>query len=362
MENQAEPFVSVVLPCYNHAEFVGRAIESVLHQRYQNYELLIADDGSTDDSVSVIKQYEDSRIVFAPIEKNTGFSACLYLYAHAKGKYIAAISSDDMWKPSFLEKSISFLERHGEYGCTFCIPEVIDAQDRVLSGEGLKKLFRGGGEVRTQEEWFRELYMFGNCICAPTMCIRRKVYERFAPFRYQYRQFQDYDFWLRMLPDYNIYVMPEKLSYYRIHMEGENHNISKDDPDVRMREKMEKKYIMLSVMEDLDDDFFLRAFADYLIKKPGEEGFCVECEKFSVMLNSEAVPPESAALYFYHHYNEERFQTCIEKHYGITRKDFWKFSGGDYDGTLRQEQEIERLQQIIIQLQEIIVQLRQATK
>lgn len=96
MGNQAEPFVSVALPCYNHAEFVGRAIESVLHQGYQNYEFLIADDGSSDDSVSVIRQREDPRIVFTPIKENTGFSACLYLYAHARGKYIAAISSDDM--------------------------------------------------------------------------------------------------------------------------------------------------------------------------------------------------------------------------------------------------------------------------
>lgn len=198
------------------------------------------------------------------------------------------------------------------------------------------------------------MYMDGNFICAPSMCINREVYEKVAPFRYQYRQLQDYEFWLRLLQVSNFYVMPEKLVAYRVHPEGENHNISKMNPDTRLRDKMERKYIMLSIMEELDDDFFLRAFADNLIRHPGEEGFCVECEKFSVMLNSKFVHPESAILYFYHHYNDERFQACAEKYYGITRRALWDFAAGDYDGTIRYEQVVGKMQGIIARLQKAL--------
>ena len=103
--------VSVVMPSYNHKQFVGKAIESVLKQTYTNFEFIIADDGSSDGSWDVISQYQDPRIKFLKYDENTAFGALEYAYGMAKGDYIATLASDDMWKEELLEKYIAFLEK-----------------------------------------------------------------------------------------------------------------------------------------------------------------------------------------------------------------------------------------------------------
>lgn len=322
-----EVLVSVVMPSYNHAEYVGRAIESVLRQTYKNFEFIIADDGSTDGSPEVISQYDDPRIKFIRFEQNTGFGAVEYGYGVAEGKYIAAIASDDMWNETILEKYVAFLENNSEYGCCFCQPEIVDENDIVLENTQYHTLFKT--ENKTREEWFKQLYMKGNCICAPSMCIRKSIYEKVGIFRFQYRQSQDYEYWLRMLQVTNLYIYPEKLIKYRVHNEGDNRNVSAPTGESLIRGRIECKYMRLDIMENLDEDFFIRTFADELILKPDMEEFCVECEKFGVLLKSSLADP--AIYYYYKHYNDSRFRNCLENYYHITRKEFWQLTGADHD-------------------------------
>lgn len=336
-----KPLVSVVMSCYNHAEFVGKAIESVLRQTYENIEFIIADDGSADNSVEVIKQYQDPRIHFTPFEKNTNFGTIDFAYECARGKYVATICSDDIWQETLIEKYVAFLEENEEYGACFCKPQIINEQEELLDD---LEVFKDGN--RSKEEWFRLLYLKGNCICAPSMCVRRMILQQLLPIRFQFRQLQDYDLWMRLLQLSNIYIYPEKLVLYRKHDSGWNQNISAPTPDVVMRDVAERKYIMLDLMEKLDDTFFIQAFYNDLQLHPHEEGFSIECEKFGIMLMGvPVVPLDTALLYFYRHYDEKEFRESIENSYHISRKDFWNLAARDQWGMKEMVDTINKLVQ-----------------
>lgn len=348
-----KPLVSVVMPSYNHAEYVGKAIESVLNQTYTNFEFIIADEASQDNSVEIIEQYNDSRIKFTALEKNIGLGASEYVYKQAQGKYIAGIASDDMWKPELLEKYVDFLENNEEYACCFCLPEIINENNQILEDINLSKVFLTG--ERTKEEWFKQLYMNGNCICAPSMCMRKDIFDKLGVMKYQFRQLQDYEYWLRLLQIGNIYVYPEKLIFYRKHYEGSNKNISAITEESSIRELTERKYIMFDIMENLEDEFFENTFGDEFIMSPEQEGFCIECEKYAVMLKSKVATINAAINFFFKHYDDEKFQYSMENFYYVKRKDFWKLTGVDNDKGLFGESEKEKKYlQIILALQQEI--------
>lgn len=348
-----QPLVSVVMPSYNHAEYVGKAIESVLNQTYTNFEFIIADDGSTDNSAEIIKSYQDPRMKVKIFEKNTGFGANEYVYRHATGQFISAICSDDLWRADFLEKNVNFLLEHEEYGCTFCKPLVIDGEGNILREHSFYNIF--DVENMSREQWFRRLYLKGNCICAPSMCIRKELYDQLGHMKFQYRQLQDYEYWMRLLQITNIYVQPEALMLYRAHQEGQNCNISTPNIENSIRDLTERKYIMFEMMDKLEQDFFVKAFADKLVYQPEDEKFCLECEKFGVMLTSTVTPPLASMEYAFKHYDDSRFKFCMENYYGVDRKAFWAMTGKDYDKIIENEtnkQKVQQLTQMVYQLQQ----------
>lgn len=108
--------VSIVMPSYNTAKFISVAIESVLMQTYQNWELLIVDDCSTDNTDEVVSKYDDRRIIYLKNEKNSGaaFSRNKAL-KRAKGKWIAFLDSDDLWYQTKLEEQIEFMKKNKYY-------------------------------------------------------------------------------------------------------------------------------------------------------------------------------------------------------------------------------------------------------
>lgn len=348
-----QPLVSVVMSSYNHSEFVGKAIESVLNQTYTNFEFIIADDGSTDNSVEVINNYQDQRIHFKAFEKNTALAASEYTYEQVKGKYIACICSDDMWKEDLLEKYVTFLENNEEYGCCFCKPLVINENDEVEL-DSANSIF--GEPNREREKWFERLYIGGNCLCAPAACIRKSVFDKVGRFRFQYRQLQDYEYWLRLLQVANIYIYPEELMMYRMHSTGDNHNISKPTLETNIRDRIEREYILLDIMEQLEESFFNKAFKDKLIYAPGTEQYNLDCEKFGAIMVSSAAPPQVAIFFYYKHYNDEKFRYHLEHYYGVPRKEFWKMAGTDYDHISEYVENIHKLMDTVKNLQQIVMQ------
>lgn len=353
------PLVSVVMPSYNHERYVAKAIESVLKQTYTNFELIIVDDASEDRTADIIQQYKDLRIKFVGLKVNTGFGAAEKGFKMAKGKYIATLASDDMWDSCLLEKYVKFLEVNDEYLCCFSIPRIIDENDRKIEDNIMESIFFH--ENRTKEQWFKRLYMEGNCLCAPSVCMRYSVYEQLGGMRYQYRQLQDYEYWLRLVQMGNIYVYPERLMCYRKHYNENNANISAPSREVQIRDAMERKYIMLDIIENIDDQFFYEAFKDMFVRNPDDVGFFLDCEKYGVMLNSPAVPIHATIFFYFNHYKDQNFRYYLENYYQVHRKDVWKLTGVELDrrGLAAAEQAREReLIRMIVELRRELQELK----
>jgi teichuronic acid biosynthesis glycosyltransferase TuaG len=108
---QINKLVSIITPSYNSSRFIEECVGSVLSQTYDNWEMLIVDDYSADNSLQILKKYNDKRIQLIELDKNVGASESRNVAIRkAKGKYIAFLDSDDLWEPQKLEKQISFME------------------------------------------------------------------------------------------------------------------------------------------------------------------------------------------------------------------------------------------------------------
>lgn len=128
-----EQLVSIIIPMFNAQQYIEDAIESIQNQTYTQWEVIIVDDASTDDSVEVVKRIEDKRIRLIQLEKNTGAAYSRNIgINHANGRYIAFLDADDLWKEDKLEKQVMFTYHNG-YAFTFTGYEFADETGKPLN-------------------------------------------------------------------------------------------------------------------------------------------------------------------------------------------------------------------------------------
>ena len=198
------PKVTVLMPTYNVAPYVREAIESVLRQTYCDFELLIIDDCSTDDTVSVVRNFDDSRIRIVQNERNVGLAENLNRgLSHITTEYVARMDGDDIAEPFWLEKEVSVLEANPEIG--------------ICSG-GFERFGTVKSLVRFPErhEDCMVNMLFECSVIVPTF--RMSLYRDHG-LRYSTEAFpaEDYRFWAECLRVTRIYNIQETLFHYRMH-------------------------------------------------------------------------------------------------------------------------------------------------
>ncbi len=167
------PKVSVILPNYNRERYIGEAIESVLNQTYRNLELIVLDDGSTDNSLEVVSSYKDNRlklirlhhIGFPGIVRNRGIEV-------SKGEFIGFIDSDDVWDKEKLEVQVNLLESDPEVGLVHTDYRTINEKGQILTHSGLRdKLIscRYPATYKPTGWCFKELLTGGNFVFLPLL-------------------------------------------------------------------------------------------------------------------------------------------------------------------------------------------------
>ena len=195
--------VSVIMPSYNTAKFISETIESVLAQTYPNWELIIADDCSTDDTDAVVRPYlADGRIRYMKNEKNSGAAVSRNrALREAKGKWIAFLDSDDLWLPEKLEKQIAFMEQNN---CRFSYTNYIEIDENSVpngrSVTGPKKITRHG------------MYNYCWMGCLTVMYDAETVgLVQIADIKKN----NDYAMWLKACKKADCYLLDEVLAKYR---------------------------------------------------------------------------------------------------------------------------------------------------
>jgi len=206
--NSENTLISVVIPTYNHAHFLGRALQSVVDQTYQNWEALVIDNHSQDNTDEIVAGFKDSRIRLFKIQNQGVIAASRNLgIRQAKGEWIAFLDSDDYWYPSKLER---------------CMKQLFDGYDLVCHGErwvgdGRDREIFYGPEKRSS---YQSLLYEGNCISTSAVVTRRDKVNAVGGFREDTDivTAEDYDLWLRLAQnDVRIGFVPEVLGEYRIH-------------------------------------------------------------------------------------------------------------------------------------------------
>ena len=210
------PAVSVVMPAYNLAKFVGQSIESVLSQTYGDFELVIIDNGSTDNTADVIRSYKDERIKFLKVPSNLGPSLAVNIaIGHSTGKYVALLAADDYWTPEKLARQTAYLDSHPDTGAVFSLASVVDEEGNLFSDD--KHVYGRVFEQpnRARHEWLVHFYKYGNCLCAVSSLVRRSVVEG-DWYRPEMLQLSDFELWIRVVLRAGIHVVQEKLTCFRI--------------------------------------------------------------------------------------------------------------------------------------------------
>lgn len=277
--------ISVIIPCYNHEQFIYKTVMSVLEQTYGNIEVLVADDCSTDNSAAILREICDPRLKTFFFDTNHGTVYTVnYLLRKATGDYIATLGSDDFFAPDKLEKQLKVMEDNPALGAVFSWAEIIDENENpYASGNALSvNVFQE--KNRTQGEWIRYFFHDGNHLCHSSAMLRREVQESIGLYHASYRQLHDFDCWLRLLCKYPIYVIPEKLTFYRRQNEHSSVSASSSAKNT-IRLYNEFNAVFLNLFKRMDKVLFVEAFSDLLSGQEIADEHSLAVEKYKVLRN-----------------------------------------------------------------------------
>ena len=205
-----QPLVSIIISCYNHQNYITQCIESIVHQTYTNIELIVIDDGSTDNSADILKQLSQKYHFSFERQANMGLTKTLNkAIDKAKGKYIAPLGSDDYLMLDKTEKQVRYLEEHQDIAVVGGNILCIDDNGQVKTKQRLKPY---------REIDFRTVFLTPKQIpAAPTVMIRTEILSEVNGVNTA-SNLEDLDLWLRIThAGYKIAVLNDVLAYYREH-------------------------------------------------------------------------------------------------------------------------------------------------
>jgi len=197
------PLVSVIIPTYNRANRLGRAVKSVLNQTFNNFELLIIDDGSEDNTHDIVSDFSDSRIIYLKHETNKGPNAARNSgLGIAQGENIAFLDSDDEWLPTMLEKQLEALKLNKGLSVVYARAYVQKADGDFISGTK----FSLNGEV------YKEALTQGYLSYMITLMVKKACFDKIGPFDEQFSNCDDDDICLRLAKEYRFGLIPDELA------------------------------------------------------------------------------------------------------------------------------------------------------
>lgn len=249
------PKVSVIIPTYQHAHFVGQAIQSVLAQTYKDYEIIVVDDGSSDNTSEVLAEFGDQVTVI--YQENRGLSAARNTGIRAsKGEYVAFLDADDVWMPAKLEKQVPLFERNKRVG--------LICSDILFFDESGDRSSTAFETNRPQSGMIHSVIFILSFMPMPTVMVRRSCFDDVGYFDETLTSCEDHDMWLRISKKWAVDFVNEPLAKYR-----DSANQMHNNP-ARMLSNLirvqEKAFAESPELRQLDQDTLDRCFYDLYLQ------------------------------------------------------------------------------------------------
>ncbi len=207
------PLVSVICMCYNHEQFVIEALDSINTQTYSEIELIIVNDGSSDNSCQVIEQWvkEHKTAQFLNFEINQGYCKALNIgLAKAKGEFVINLAADDTMSPSRIQEGVEgFLLKGQKYGIQFSDATYIDAEGRILG----KHSDRFPHESVPEDDVYRTVVQ--RYFVSPTIMVRKSILDDLGGYD-ENLFYEDFDIWVRVARNYYFFYIPKELVRKRV--------------------------------------------------------------------------------------------------------------------------------------------------
>ena len=266
--NNRKATVSVVIPCYNGEHFIGNAIESILNQSFQEFQAIVVDDGSTDDSKKIVQKFlPDPKIELVQHTENRGIAAARNTGIRGtKAPYIAFLDQDDLWRPDKLEKQVAVFKNDiaGEIGLVFSDQKIL-MENRPNRKFRARKVPKNINEAQPQEV-IKALYQ--HCFIPMSVLVRRRCFDELGLLNEKIRSgADDYEFYCRLVSRYKIFHIAEPLMIRREH--GSNYtDFEKMFPDALMiGRRLVKKNPGLSSIRHRCESRLLYTLGRFLDKK-----------------------------------------------------------------------------------------------
>ncbi len=324
-----QPKISVLIPAYNHENYIGLAIESVLSQSFGDFELLVSDDCSPDNTKEVIKSYDDQRIKAVFFEENHGTVFCLnHLLNMAQGEYIAVLGSDDLWEKDKLEKQLQILENDQSLAACFTFAKIIDKDSEIIDTCNAFSTAIFEYDNSSREKTLYDFFIAGNRFCHSSVMIRTSVHREIGEYLPQLRQLHDLDLWIRILLKYPVYMLKEHLVRYR-YVESTN-NVSSGSIENNIRLYNEAKFVVENMFKNISDKDFIEGFSDLFVNGNASLPEQIKCEKFLILWNKGLWNSSVKTLgldFLMENLSDKSFLECMEKDYGYSIKDIYSFTG-----------------------------------
>lgn len=235
------PKISIVMPTYNQAHYIGESIQTVVDQTFENWELIVINNYSDDNTEEVVKSFKDDRITLINFRnngiiaasRNTGLMNC-------HGEFIAFLDSDDKWLGKKLDKQLLIIESQKDIGLVATNAITFsDSQERYLKGRADRRL--------NSDQLIKS-----NLVLNSSVLVRREIIEQVGLLdeNPEIRAQEDWDFWIRISLETKIFLIAEPLTLYRVHTT--NNSTEDADPIVGYIKKLNKRKVVLEKFSEIE--------------------------------------------------------------------------------------------------------------
>lgn len=326
--------VSVIIPSYNHEKYISDCVLSVLNQTYKNLEVFVMDDCSTDNSFSILKKIKDERLKIFRSKKNKGTVRTINeLTKKCNGEYVAIIGSDDIWKKDKIEKQVDYLDKHDDVGAVFCLADIINEQGKKYVPDGGFNVDIFKYENVSSGKRMRLFFEIGNHLCHSSSLIRKSVVDKIGFYDLAYRQLHDFEYWVRLVNEFNIYILDDKLLQYRRFKKGKT-NLSNNSSKVLVRVANETSSIIYWMFNNIKDELFIDGFNDLFVNIKSHTPEELLCEKYFILLKYNimgVINKQVAFSLIFNYWDKERLFKTFENKFNYSVDDFYAETGKTYD-------------------------------